>query len=81
MDRACVCMAKLKCFPPFCRPVALATRSIQVLAAALWVGSGLLYDQVTGGVQLNAPQRAKQVLHTLLLVHSADSDASYRLFE
>ncbi|CAL5225145.1 g7925 [Coccomyxa viridis] len=43
------------------RPVALATRSMQVFAAALWVGSGLLYDQATGGMKRNAPQRAKQV--------------------
>ena len=43
------------------RPVALATRSLEVLTAALWVGSGLLYDQATGGMKRNAPQRAKQV--------------------
>lgn len=79
MDRACVCVAILKFSSLLCRPVALATRSVQVLAAALWVGSGLLYDRVTGGVQRNAPQRAKQVLDTLLLVHSADNDASHCL--
>ena len=44
-----------------CRPVAVATRSVEVLAAALGVGSGLLYDRLSGGVQRNAGQRARQV--------------------
>ncbi len=46
---------------PLCRPVALATRSVEVLAAALWVGSGLLWDRLTGGWERNRPQRARQV--------------------
>ena len=44
-----------------CRPVAVASRSVEVLAAALWVGCGLLYDRLSGGVQRNAGQRARQV--------------------
>ena len=45
-----------------CRPVAVASRSVEVLAAGLWVGCGLLYDRLSGGVQRNAGQRARQVL-------------------
>lgn len=49
------------CQPLLFRPVALATRSVEVLAAALWVGSGLLWDRLTGGWERNRPQRARQV--------------------
>ena len=37
----------LTCKPLLSRPVALATRSAEVLAAALWVGSGLLWYRLT----------------------------------
>ena len=40
----------------------MAQRSVQVLLTAAWIGSGLLYDRITGSLQRNAPLRAAQVL-------------------
>ena len=54
----------LTCKPLLHRPVALATRSVGILAAALWAGWGLLWYRLTRRIS----QAVRGAIHDILVL-------------